>query len=477
MPIYGVTTGFGDSNTEQVAAERAGGLQEHLLQFLLCGTGPCVPDEVVRATILIRANCLARGVSGVRPSVVEQLLALLEHDVLALVPEHGSVGASGDLIPLAYVAQTLTGHGDVLHRGRRTSASAALERVGLAPLALEAKEGLALVNGTSFMSALACLALGHAHLIADAAEAATALAVEVLCGNTGHYDDFLQAHKPHPGQRASAQAIRARLCGSRLAVDPVQVRTRTPDLGGRPHQHLDHDVQDRYSLRCAPHVIGVLRDTLAWAGRWLTVEINSADDNPLFDAQDVAVHSGGNFYGGHVCQAMDALKTAVASVADLLDRQLALLVDGRYNRGLPANLAPGDTGGAAEAGMNHGYKGVQIACSALTAEALRRTAPAAVFSRSTEAHNQDKVSLGTHAARDARDVTELTVAVLAHHLHAACQAADLRGPHLLSPAGRALHAAVRTVAGPLAGDRPLAGELAALARHLNHAQEPLGRPC
>jgi histidine ammonia-lyase/phenylalanine ammonia-lyase len=213
-------------------------------------------------------------------------------------------------------------------------------------------------------------------------------------------------------------------------------------------------IQDRYSIRCAPHFIGVLYDALDWVERWLDVEMNSASDNPLFDAEERVVHNGGNFSGGHVAFAADALKTALASVGDLLDRQLAVIVDEKTNRGLPANLSPELPASDPEAGTHHGFKGVQIAVSSLAAEALGRCLPMTIFSRSTEAHNQDKVSMGATAARGARDVLVLVEKVAALHLLALCQAVDLRGPSKLG-ATRALHDAVRRVSSAVGPDREL----------------------
>jgi histidine ammonia-lyase len=459
-PIYGVTTGFGDSASRQIAPERAARLQRNLVRYHLNGTGPTATADTVRATMLIRANCLARGVSGVRPLVVERLLALLEADVLPLVPERGTVGASGDLVPLCYLAAVLQGEGEACQGGEPTSASVAHATLGLEPLALEAKEGLALINGTSFMSAYAVLALADARELAVAADLCTAMAVEALRGNRGHYVAFLHEHKPHPGQLRSAGRIAAALADSALAQDHERILASNAPLSGRGVQDLERRVQESYSVRCAPHVTGVLHDTLAWVGPWLEVEINSANDNPLFDVDAGRVRSGGNFYGGHVGQAMDALKVAVASVADLLDRQLQLVVDAKYSNGLPANLVRPT--GPAEVGLHHGYKGMQIACSALTAEALKQAAPATVFSRSTEAHNQDKVSMGTIAARDARTVVELGHEVAAIHLHALCQALDLRGVERASAVTRRVHAAVRTLVPPLDDDRRMDRDIAAL---------------
>jgi histidine ammonia-lyase len=449
QPIYGVTTGFGDSASTQVAPALATELQRSLVRYHLVGSGPVAADDTVRATMLIRANCLARGYSGIRPEVVDLLLGLLANDIVPIVPERGSVGASGDLVPLCYLADAITGGGVVRHRGDEMPASRAMRACGLTPIQLGPKEALALINGTSFMSGFAVLAAADATELAVIAEACTALAVEAVRGHSGAFAPFPHDHKPHPGQRRSAAMVSTLLAGSELITDEL--------AAGRP-------VQDRYSLRCAPHVIGVLRDTLTWVDQWLGVEICSTNDNPLFDPVGRTAHNAGNFYGGHVGTAMDTLKVAVASVADLLDRQLAIIVDRRYSNGLPANLAPVDPD---RAGVDHGFKGAQIAASALAAEALKLGMPATAFSRSTESHNQDKVSMGTIAARDARTVVGIVFDLAALHLAALCQAVELRGPDRLGGGSRAVFAAVRKEIGFLAGDRRLDTELAALTEALH----------
>ncbi|HSV64854.1 MAG TPA: aromatic amino acid ammonia-lyase [Mycobacteriales bacterium] len=457
QPIYGVTTGFGANNINHISAARATALQANLVEYHLVGSGPLAAPEVVRATMLIRANCLARGRSGVRPEVVRLLLDCLAHDILPPIPERGSVGASGDLVPLCYLANLLVGRGEAVVAGRWQPADQALLTHGLRPLALQPKEALGLINGTSFMAGFAVLAAAGAAELAHAAEVCTALTVEALRGNRGPYEPDTHRHKPHPGQQRSAAAVRGLLAGSTLACDHDEVLRANPALAGRAHQRLDHPIQDRYSLRCAPHVIGVLRDTLDWVDRWLHVEINSTNDNPLFDPDTGQAHSGGNFYGGHVGLAMDTLKVAVASVGDLLDRQLALVVDDKYSNGLPAGLVT--TGG----GLHHGFKGVQLACSAVVAEALKLGMPATAFSRSTEAHNQDKVSMGTIAARDARTAVELVGQATALHLTALCQAVDLRGVDRLGAGTRAAYNLVRKHVGFVDRDRRLDTEVAALA--------------
>jgi histidine ammonia-lyase len=459
-PIYGVTTGFGDSARFHISPKQAGVLQRNIIAYHLNGTGPVAPADVVRATMLIRANCLARGYSGIRKEVVELLVECLREDVIPLIPERGSVGASGDLVPLCYLANMLIGDGDVIARGVPAQAGDALREAGLQPAVLEAKEGLALINGTSFMTGFAVLASADATTLAAVTDLCTALATEALMGNRDHFHPLIHAQKPHPGQVRSAGRIRALLSGSRLCTDNAQMLAPNLAVGEMGVIELERPIQDRYSIRCTPHVNGVLLDTLCWVTSWLDIEINSTNDNPLFDAASGDVYNGGNFYGGHVGHAMDSLKLAVASVGDILDRQLALLVDTKFNNGLTPNLAPAPRADADLAIIYHGFKGMQIASSALAAEALKLTNPATAFSRSTESHNQDKVSMGTIAARDARAVVELVREIAAIHLLAACQAADLRGSHQLGRGTRAAYDLVRAHVAYLDSDRRLDGDLA-----------------
>ncbi len=427
IPLYGVTTGFGDSVKRQIAPDRADRLQLHLIRMLGAGTGTPATEATSRAVMLLRANSLVRGHSGIRFELVERIVDMLNADIVPVIPEEGSVGASGDLVPLSYVAAALMGTRDVYHRGRIRPAADALREVGLEPLTLESKEGLGLVNGTAFMTGLAALAVHGARRIAAIADVCTAMTTEVLNGITGPFDAFVHdTAKPHPGSVRSAANIRGLLEGSKLArrYEDVVHEAGALETGVR---ELDVQIQDQYSLRCAPHFVGVLWDSLDWIERWLEVEINSTNDNPLFDVDERQVFSGGNFAGGHVALAMDALKTAVASLADLMDRQLELIVDEKFNHGLTPNLIDRIPHDDEREGVEHGFKGMQLACSSLTADALSRCMPLTVFSRSTECHNQDKVSMGTTAARQTRDVVALTEKVAAIHLIALCQAADLRG--------------------------------------------------
>ncbi|HSV46844.1 MAG TPA: aromatic amino acid ammonia-lyase [Ramlibacter sp.] len=402
--VYGVTTGYGDSCTVSIPPALVEELPHHLYTYHGCGMGRLLSPQETRAVLAVRLASLAQGKSGVSVALLAQLEALLRHDVLPQIPAEGSVGASGDLTPLSYVAAVLCGEREVLFGGERQGAAEALASLGMQPLRLRPKEGLAVMNGTAVMTAMACLAWERADYLARLAARLTACNVAASAGNAHHFDEALFAVKPHPGQQRAAARIRADLASDRPA---------------RNEQRL----QDRYSLRCAPHVIGVLEDALPFFRTLIENELNSANDNPIIDAQAGRVLHGGHFYGGHIAFAMDSLKNTVANLADLLDRQLALLVDTRFNHGLPSNLS-GATG--PRAAINHGLKALQISVSAWTAEALKQTMPASVFSRSTECHNQDKVSMGTIAARDCLRVLELVEQVAAAMLIAARQAVALR---------------------------------------------------
>lgn len=405
--IYGVTTGYGDSCTVTIPPALVAELPHHLYTYHGCGAGAELDDAATRAVLATRLASLAQGMSGVSVALLEQLLRLLQHDVLPCIPSEGSVGASGDLTPLSYLAAVLCGEREVRYQGQRRASAEVWAELQVPPLRLRPKEGLAIMNGTAVMTALACLAWRRADYVAQLATRLTALNVWASAGNAHHFAERLFAVKPHPGQQQVAARLRADLTGA----------------AAEPSQRNEQRLQDRYSLRCAPHVIGVLADALPFYRTVIENELNSANDNPIIDAEHEQVLHGGHFYGGHIAMAMDGLKTAVANIADLLDRQLALLVDTRYNHGLPANLS----GASGErAAINHGLKALQISVSAWTAEALKLTMPASVFSRSTECHNQDKVSMGTIAARDCLRVLELTEQVLAAMLIAARQAVGLR---------------------------------------------------
>ncbi len=451
--IYGVSTGFGDSCENKVPPELAVEMPHNLVRFHGCGTGRYFGELESAAIVAVRVAALARGFSGAREVLLERLCELLNQRILPQIPEEGSVGASGDLTPLSYVAATVIGEREVYFRGQVMPAEKALAEAGLAPLRLAPKESLAMMNGTSAMTALGCLAFTRAKRLARLAGTLSAMASDVLKGEPAHFDARIFELKPHPGQALVAQWMR-----EHLEYHPSHGRQATR-------------IQDRYSVRCAPHIVGVLMDALPAIRKILEVEVNSANDNPLVDPENGDFLHGGNFYGGHVAFAMDGLKTAVANVADLLDRQLALLCSPTTNNGLPANLVarPGPDRVA-----HHGFKAMQITCSALTAESLKLTMPASVFSRSTECHNQDKVSMGTIAARDALRVLELVETVSAIHLLALCQAVDLRGVKECRPRTVEMHRAIRAFVPMNDADRRQDVDIQAVLQRYRADQLPIG---
>lgn len=402
--IYGVTTGFGDSCGKSVPPDRYYELPLRLTRFHGCGMGEYFDEPTTRAIIAVRLNTLACGFSGVSLELLRAMEQLLVHDILPLIPQEGSVGASGDLTPLSYIAGTLVGERRVRYGGKVCEAKEALAACGLQVIRLRPKEGLAMMNGTGVMNAVACLAYSRAEYLSLLACRITAMNSVALKGNAYHFSERLFEMKPHPGMAFAAGKVRH-------------------DLGSIPTNGIVPErIQDIYSIRCAPHVIGIFFEAAPLFRQLIETEMNSANDNPLIDPETDSIYHGGHFYGGHIAFAMDSLKNIVANIADLLDRQLAVLVDEKFNRGLPPNLS-GSTEGYS---FNHGFKAVQIGVSSWTAEALKNTMPASVFSRSTECHNQDKVSMGTIAARDCIRVLELSEQVLSACLLASVQALRIR---------------------------------------------------
>ncbi len=451
--VYGVTTGFGDSGSISIPLHLTGELAKNLYTFHGCGLGGYFDSQQTRAILAARLASLARGFSGVRYCLLQRLARLLNQDVLPLIPQEGSVGASGDLTPLSYLAAVIAGEREVVYQGEKLPTQTVFRKLNIEALSLKPKEGLAIMNGTAAMTGLACLAYQRADYLSKLATRITALMSVALKGNPLHFDEKLFTVKPHAGQNRVAARLRS-------------------DLQDKEIQTNDNfRAQDRYSLRCAPHIIGVLEDSLPWLRQFIENELNSANDNPIIDAENQRVLHGGHFYGGHIAFAMDSLKNAVANIGDLLDRQMAQLLDPKFNNGLPANLS----GVSGENGLvNHGFKAVQIAVSAWTAEALKLTMPASVFSRSTECHNQDKVSMGTIAARDCLRILELTEQVAAAVLLAAVQGVELRTiGATLSPALQQTVELTRQHSLFLTVDRALEQELRTLIELIRNHYWPL----
>jgi len=456
VPVYGVNTGYGKSCGKRMSRDAALQNSLNLIKFHGCGTGRPIGIPETRAAMLTRILCFARGFSGVSLGLIRQFVEFLNRGITPVVPCEGSVGASGDLTPMSYVARALMGEGEVFYGGRRMPAAEALSENGLVPHAFQPKEPLAIMNGTSTMTGIAAIVIERAEKILNASVAATALTIHALMGNAHHYDPAIGRAKPHPGQERIAQRIVGLL---NTEKDPALLQANELET-----------LQDPYSLRCSPQILGVLHDALVWISRWVEIEANSANDNPLIDPDTGTVLMGGNFYGGHIAMAMDSLKSALASAADMCDRQVALLVNPHVNRGLPADLvrAKGD-----EMQCNHGFKAMSIATSALAAEALKATMPASSFSRSTESHNQDKVSMGTIAARDAERVCDLAEKTVSIHLLAAAQACEIRGGCESRQGISELLKQIRGIARPTYSDRPMDEDITALALEISE-HDPFG---
>lgn len=438
--VYGVTTGFGRLADVAIAPEERTTLQHNLVRSHASGMGEAFPSDVVRSVILLRANALARGVSGCRERVVDALLGLLNAGIHPRVPEFGSVGASGDLAPLAHVALGLLGEGDAERGGRVGPAADLLREAGLEPLTLDSKEGLALINGTQATTGVGILALARAERALDTAEAAAAMSHEALLGTPVAYCDEIQAARPHDGQIHSARLLRALL-------DDSEIR----------ESHLEDDprVQDAYSLRCVPQVHGAARHALAYARGILQTEANSATDNPLVFPEAEMVVSGGNFHAQIVSQALDLLAIALADLAAISERRIERLLNPDLSMGLPAFLA-------ASPGLESGFMIAQVTAVDLLAELRLLAGPASIDSVTTSANQEDHVSMGLAAARKAVRSVACVERVLATELMCAAEGIEYRRPLRAGRGVEDVWQAVRSRVPRLTGDRMLGPDLEAL---------------
>ena len=437
---YGVNTGFGRFVNRTIAPELVEELQLRLLRSHACGVGEPYPDEIVRAAMVMRANTLAKGYSGTRVEVAELLLRLLAGGVLPHVPSRGSVGASGDLAPLAHLALPLVGEGQARVDGELLGGSEALARAGLEPLTLRAKEGLSLVNGTQFMGAFAALGTIRARRLARAADIACALTIESLQASRSAFLPQVHAVRPLTGQAASAANLLTLLEGSAIIES---------------HRWCDR-VQDAYSLRCAPQVHGASRDLLDYAERTTAVELNAATDNPLVFADEEELLSNGNFHGQPLGFALDALAMAVSELASISERRTERLVNPALSDGLPAFLAP-------DGGLNSGFMIPQYVAASLVSENKALAHPASVDSIPTSAGQEDHVAMGNASGLKAWQVLANAESVLAIELLVGAQAVEFLAPLAPAPASEATRRFVRALSPRLREDRPLTDEIAAVA--------------
>lgn len=434
-PHYGINTGFGALAEVPISLDKVRTLQMNLVRSHSSGVGVPMPEDVVRAAMLLRAHTLALGLSGIRPQVVDLLLHMLNARIHPVVPSKGSVGASGDLAPLAHIALTLTGEGLVNYQGKVASAAEALRGEGLAPVRLEAKEGLSLINGTQMMTAMGVITLWHARHLTKVADIAGAMSLEAVRGTPVAFDDRIQQARRHPGQAHSAVNLRRFLADSEIR-----------------ESHKDcHKVQDPYSLRCMPQVHGAVRDALDYVAGVLTTEINSVTDNPLvFDNGDIV--SGGNFHGEPVALAMDFAGISVAELASISERRVEHLLNPALSDGLPPFLVK-------ESGLNSGFMIAQVAAASLVSENKVLAHPASVDSIPSSANREDHVSMGLTAASKAMTITNNVRNVLAVEVLAAAQGLDFRAPMKPGVGVQAAHDFVRQAIAFENEDRVLAWDI------------------
>ena len=443
--VYGVNTGFGKLASVRISREQIGELQVNLVRSHACGVGAPLSQYETRAMLLLRANAIAKGFSGVRPVVAETLCAMLNAEVHPVIPSQGSVGASGDLAPLAHLAQVTIGEGEAIFRGRTISGAEAMRAAGITPLALEAKEGLALLNGTQGMLALLALGLRDAEIAVDTADVAAALSLDALRGSPAAFDERIAEVRPYAGHATTARNLRRLNEGSTIRES---------------HRSVEKDkrVQDAYSLRCAPQVHGAVRDALAQVRAILSVELNSATDNPLVFADSDEVISGGNFHGQPLAMAADQLAVALATLAGISERRIEQMTNPQTSL-LPAFLIR-------EAGLNSGFMILQVAAAALASEIKTQATPHSVDSIPTSANQEDYVSMGMGGARRIQPMLTNLRNVLAIELLSACQGLDLLAPLRTGTEAQKAYAIVRAESKMVDADRSLAPDIRAMERKI-----------
>ena len=443
--VYGVNTGFGKLASVRISPEQIGELQVNLVRSHACGLGAALTEHETRAMLVLRANAIAKGFSGVRPVVAETLCAMLNAGVHPVIPSQGSVGASGDLAPLAHLAQVAIGEGEAIFQGRAIFGGDAMRGAGIAPLALEAKEGLALLNGTQAMLALLALGLRNAEMAVDTADVAAALSLDALRGSPAAFDEKIAAVRPYAGHAITARNLRRLNHGSAIRES---------------HRSTEKDkrVQDAYSLRCTPQVHGAVRDTLDHVRTILSVELNSATDNPLVFADSGEVISGGNFHGQPLAMTADQLAVALATLAGISERRVEQMTNPQTSL-LPAFLVR-------EAGLNSGFMILQVAAAALASEMKTQATPHSVDSIPTSANQEDYVSMGMGGARRIQPMLTNLRNVLAIELLSACQGLDLLAPLRTGKEAQKGYEIVRAQSKMVDADRSLAPDIRAVERRI-----------
>jgi len=439
-PIYGVTTGYGESGKNYLLYDEAKILQINLFRFHGCGVGKNLDEDEAYYMTLIRMISLSKGYSGISYNLLKRLELMLNEGILPVVPEQGSVGASGDLTPLSYLAAAIAGEREVYYKGEIRKTADVYKELNIEPYELQPKETLAIMNGTATMSAIALNSMKKFENFMGAYTSFIAGIFELLNADDTPLQPLVHEVKPFEGQISIAKEILAKIEGTKL----------THSREERYNDFFNEDslnIQDRYSIRCTPQVLGVVMDNLSMSKKWVETEINAVNDNPVIDGENEKIYTTGNFYGGYVAHAMDTLRISVANVADLLDKQFAILVDHKYNRGLGENLKLSDKN------YFHGFKAMQITLSSLSADVMMNITPASVFSRPTESMNQDKVSMGTTAAIHFKNQLPNLENMLAIAMMGLAQAVDIREKKGISPHLEKVYNAIRKEVEPLVEDR------------------------
>jgi len=435
--IYGATTGFGALGNITIPQENIKQLQTNLIRSHSTGVGKPTDKQTTRATMLLRANTLAKGNSAIRLQTLQTLIQMLNKNVHPIIPEKGSVGASGDLAPLSHMTLVMTGEGEAEHNGKTMSGKEAMKKAGILPIQLDIKEGVALNNGTQFTTAIATLAVHDAERLVETAEIATAMSLEALAGISDAFDERIHKARPHAGQITSAQNIRSLIAGSKI----INSGEKAVKEGRHP--------QDPYSLRCAPQVLGAARDIVSHIKKVIETEINSATDNPLVFSEDNACLSGGNFHGQPIAAAMDHLSIALTTIGNISERRTARLIDENLSRGLPAFLISQKK----KKGIESGFMALQYTAAALASENKSLSHPASVDSIPTSANFEDFVSMGPIAARKAAEILRNVEHITAIELLCAAQGIDFRGPHKLGKGTKAAYLIIRKKVPILKEDR------------------------
>jgi len=439
-PIYGITTGYGASGKNYVSYEDSKTLQKNLFRFHGCGIGVNLSHKVCRYAVIMRTISLSKARSGVSVELLKRLELLIKEDIIPVIPSQGSVGASGDLTPLSYIAAVIAGEREVYYKGEIKNVMEVYNELNITAYEFKPKEALAIMNGTTIMSAIALDAIEEFEIILNSMESYVAGMFEVLLGDDTPVEDFVHESKPFSGQIQTAKNIKNKIQGSKLTHG-------RDDRYDKFFADNDLNIQDTYSMRCAPQVLGVIRDNLIISKNWVETEINSVNDNPLIDGENKKIYTSGNFYGGYVAHAMDTLKICAANLADLLDKEFALLVDHKFNRGLGENLK------LSPEPFYHGFKAMQISLSSLSADVIKNTTAASIHSRPTESLNQDKVSMGTTAANDFAKMIPDLYNMLSIAFIGMAQAVDIRGESEASPHLKNIYDEIRKIIKPLYEDR------------------------